>query len=261
MAWLRLDDGFAEHPKVAALSDEDAWRWVRTLLYCARRRDPELPIAVLKRVLGWDDTGIDWLLELGLIDEHAGDKERVTSYVVHDWHVYNAAKTPAERMSDYRDRKYGPNRVRTRGGKRGAYASDVAAPQTGMAASSVTGVTSDEGNARVTTHARDPQPQRTSTTPTVAKDAADADLDFAPRVKAEEGLSTGIELRLARLLSLLGSVDESKVDYMRGAARRLPESVTAGLIELLEGPDGARVRDRTGYAIGTYRRELEARGL
>lgn len=63
------------------------------------------------------------------------------------------------------------------------------------------------------------------------------------------------------MLALLGEVDETKLDYMRGAAARLPESVTAGLVEYLGGVEGSAVRDRTAYVLGSYRHELEARGL
>ena len=29
MSWLRIDDGFAAHPKIAALSDKDLRVWLR----------------------------------------------------------------------------------------------------------------------------------------------------------------------------------------------------------------------------------------
>lgn len=36
MSWLRIDDGFAEHPKVQAVSERARWMHVTALCYCAR---------------------------------------------------------------------------------------------------------------------------------------------------------------------------------------------------------------------------------
>jgi len=36
MSWLRLDDGFAEHPKIQSVSERARWLHVTALCYCAR---------------------------------------------------------------------------------------------------------------------------------------------------------------------------------------------------------------------------------
>ena len=36
MSWLRIDDGFAEHPKVLAVSERARWMHVTALCYCSR---------------------------------------------------------------------------------------------------------------------------------------------------------------------------------------------------------------------------------
>lgn len=36
MSWLRIDDGFAEHPKIQAVSERARWLHVTALCYCAR---------------------------------------------------------------------------------------------------------------------------------------------------------------------------------------------------------------------------------
>lgn len=261
MAWLRLDDGFAEHPKIVALGDEAAWRWVRTLCYCARRRDPRLTGAVLERALGWTAEGVAELVALELLEEH-GDGY----YSVHDWHRYNGARTPAERMRDYRRRLYGEQYgERGHGGRRGQYASDAGGasrPQTRMAASSVTGVTAGEGNANVTTRARDPHPHEDIDHPSELQDPARA----RARARATSPAAPGVlplgtdalhELELARLVSLLPGADAGQVDAVRAYASRVPEAALARVREALEQ---GRARDRVGYVLGALRREAGETG-
>lgn len=241
-AWLRLDDTFAEHPKIVALSLEDAWRWVQTLLYCARRReDGVLSIAQLTRVCGWEDEALDWLLELGLLDEHetSEDGSKVASYRVHDWHVYNGAKSDAERKREERARKYGADYtgkpVDNHGGRRGEYGSVASSHGT------VTGQERDESVSIARAGSPSPSPKNSSTQ-TEAKGAGSDDLAF------------GIELELARLMQAVGDCSEQDRDTIRGLARRSREATVARLRESLEA--GA-VRDRVAYAITTLRNELE----
>jgi len=47
MGWVKLDDGFAEHPKIAAMSDAALALWVTSLAYCNRNlTDGFVPHAV-----------------------------------------------------------------------------------------------------------------------------------------------------------------------------------------------------------------------
>ena len=53
MSWLKLDDGFARHPKVTALTYKDRWTWMAVLCYCARyRTDGYLPANIREHVAG-----------------------------------------------------------------------------------------------------------------------------------------------------------------------------------------------------------------
>lgn len=93
MTWLRLDDGFDQHPKFAGWSVDNRWSWLQVMLYCARfqtkGRLPNdlslMPRTVTKRLLkkavesGWLDPQEDGTL------------------VIHDWAVYNPSPD-AERM-------------------------------------------------------------------------------------------------------------------------------------------------------------------
>jgi hypothetical protein len=101
MGWLRLDDGFAMHPKVAALSDRDYRSWTKVLLYCARyRTQGDVPPKALKEV-GINVKTRQNLLESGLLDI---DDEGFIS--VHDWADFNPPDpTNAERQKRWRERQ------------------------------------------------------------------------------------------------------------------------------------------------------------
>ena len=49
MAWVKIDDGAPEHPKLVDLSDAAMALWIRALCYCARRRNDGLvPVGALR---------------------------------------------------------------------------------------------------------------------------------------------------------------------------------------------------------------------
>jgi hypothetical protein len=51
VTWVKLDDGFADHPKVVGLSDEAFRAFVEGLCYCARQlTDGHIPAAKVKRI-------------------------------------------------------------------------------------------------------------------------------------------------------------------------------------------------------------------
>jgi len=51
MTWVKLDDGFADHPKVAAAGHVAAWVYVAGLCYCSRQlTDGFIPTSVLRRL-------------------------------------------------------------------------------------------------------------------------------------------------------------------------------------------------------------------
>lgn len=108
MSWLRLDDGFASHPKVAGLTDREFRVWVRLLLFCARYRTKgfvDIPV-VLAEVGGLTRPMLDRLKLRGLLDQ-SDDPER-PGLIVHDWLEYNDRPdgdyTAAERQARKRAR-------------------------------------------------------------------------------------------------------------------------------------------------------------
>lgn len=115
MSWIRLDDKFARHPKIAALSDREFRTHIETMCWCADYDTEgvitEGAFAVVKHL---DEKTAKRFIELGIWDEHEGVRS------VHDWKVYNGA-TMEERVEAYlaQNPDASANEVhRTLGGKR-----------------------------------------------------------------------------------------------------------------------------------------------
>lgn len=101
MAWLRIDDGFMEHPKVLALKPRELAVHLRALCYAARRRDPHITPGTIP-ILVATATDVERLVELGLWDVN-GD-----GWVIHDWDEYQPRPlTNSERQTEYRRRNGG----------------------------------------------------------------------------------------------------------------------------------------------------------
>lgn len=95
MSWLRLDDGFAQHPKIARLPRGDRWTWLEVLLYCARYKTAGVVPASIGEVLPKATRSfLGRCSDLGLLDSGEG------GYVVHDWAIYNA-ETLGEKVHAY----------------------------------------------------------------------------------------------------------------------------------------------------------------
>lgn len=102
MSWLRLDDGFADHPKVLELARADRWRWVELLTLVARYRTAG---HVRPGMLRGADIGPKLtakLVELHLLDAHELDGHQ--DYSVHDWADYNPPADPTGRDRQARHR-------------------------------------------------------------------------------------------------------------------------------------------------------------
>lgn len=102
MAWLRIDDGFAQHPKLEGWSPKDKWTLIELFLYCAKHRtDGYVPedLSLLPRAVTH-----------GFLAKatHAGflDRDADGALVVHDWAKYNPSDpTAADRMQRLRARR------------------------------------------------------------------------------------------------------------------------------------------------------------
>lgn len=102
MSWLRIDDGFAFHPKIAALTDRQLRVWLRLLCYCSRQTDPTVDAVVRQEVVGLTLATLKRFVELELLDPSG------SSWEVHDWEKYQPKDlTGAERQARWRSRRNG----------------------------------------------------------------------------------------------------------------------------------------------------------
>ena len=99
MSWLRVDDGFASHPKIAQLSNAEFRVWMRTLCYCARYQDPTIDQVAISEVPGLTPAVVMKFSGLGLVDPMGNGLE------IHDWERYQPKDaTGAERQARWRAR-------------------------------------------------------------------------------------------------------------------------------------------------------------
>jgi hypothetical protein len=94
MAWVRLDDQFADHPKIAAAGPVAGWVYVSGLCYAARYlTDGFVPETIALRFAGSSPEILANLVECSLFDRVNG------GYLIHDFLEYNppASKVKAER--------------------------------------------------------------------------------------------------------------------------------------------------------------------
>ena len=94
MAWVRLDDQFTDHPKLATVGPIAGWVYVSGLCYAARYlTDGFVPETIALRFAGSSPELLEKLVECSLWDKVNG------GYQIHDFLDYNppASKVKAER--------------------------------------------------------------------------------------------------------------------------------------------------------------------
>ena len=94
--WVKLDDNFAEHPKLIKAGPRAGWLHVAALCYCSRQlTDGHIPETALRLLMAGGRVLADRLVEAGLW-EPEGD-----GWHIHDYLDYqpSAAKVRAERQS------------------------------------------------------------------------------------------------------------------------------------------------------------------
>jgi hypothetical protein len=94
MAWVRLDDGYPEHPKVDRVGPSAAWLNVCAWAYCARNlTDGFVPNDRVSRLANVRQTAllVDKLLNAHLWERVEG------GYQVHDYLVYNPSREQVQR--------------------------------------------------------------------------------------------------------------------------------------------------------------------
>lgn len=114
MTWVRLDDGFPDHPKVAAAGPLAAWLYVCGLAYSARLlTDGFIPAAQARRLADVPEAGAlaVRLVEVGLWEVAKG------GYRIHDYLDYQPSaerirhdrEQGARRQAEWRDRHPAPS--------------------------------------------------------------------------------------------------------------------------------------------------------
>lgn len=98
MSWVRLDDQFPDHPKVAGLSNDAFCLHVTAMCWTAKQQtDGKLPLRLLSR-LAWrcQDPAMakDELVTAGVWDIDGED-----GWLIHDYGEYNPTKVTSEELS------------------------------------------------------------------------------------------------------------------------------------------------------------------
>jgi hypothetical protein len=115
VSWIKLDDAFSEHPKIAEAGPIGAWVQIQALCYCARNlTDGFIPYATAQMFglngtehIGISDGGVKGMMEFGR-DCHEIDwpkilvecglwETAVGGYKVHDYLKYNPSKSEVEK--------------------------------------------------------------------------------------------------------------------------------------------------------------------
>jgi hypothetical protein len=97
MSWLKIDDGFLQHPKIMALTDSELRVWMRILCFSAanrRHREGQIHPSDRREIPGLTQTKIGRYIDLNLLEE----TDAPGTLKVHDFHTYNPTdKTATER--------------------------------------------------------------------------------------------------------------------------------------------------------------------
>lgn len=108
MGWVRLDDNFADHPKVIALSDTAFRLYIETLCYSNRQlTDGFIPMAVYLKLSPNDDA--DYLIDAGLWES------AIKGYSIRSYNEYQPTREKVEekrgqakeRLRRYREKQNG----------------------------------------------------------------------------------------------------------------------------------------------------------
>jgi hypothetical protein len=100
MSWLRVDDKFAQHPKVLALTDREFRAHVATLCYCAEYRTDGIVPTSAFRQLGVTSRMAGRFVEVGVWDEEDG------VFCVHNFRKFNPVDpTSPDRKKRWKERQ------------------------------------------------------------------------------------------------------------------------------------------------------------
>lgn len=236
--WLRIDDGFTQHPKITRLTKADRWTWLEILCYVARYRTSGIvPASVGEVIRGATPVFLNRCFELHLLDLSVDGTE---DYLIHDWDDYNGRDPKvlqAERQRKRRDI---------------GVTDAVTSPLQERDESRDESVTHAQARARVP----QPLPQRSNTTPPPGAQSLVAEYVDQCRALGVEPAARAKGQVARHIGELLG--EGQPVETIRGAIgllveRRLhPATLPTLLLEAAAGPrssaKGVSARDIFGMA-------------
>ena len=122
MAWVKIDDQLADHPKIVAAGAVGGWAFVAGLCYCNRfLTNGFIPLAQIEKLAS--DVPMERLCELGLWTKTT--KKGVEGVLVHDYLKYQMSRTDILKAREQSAIRQGRHRNSKRNGKRNAVTSDV----------------------------------------------------------------------------------------------------------------------------------------
>ncbi|KKL71602.1 hypothetical protein LCGC14_2093250 [marine sediment metagenome] len=103
MTWVRLDDGFSDHPKVLVLPSDAIVLHLAGLCYCARQEtDGAIPNHVLTILSRFSSTRTKKLA--GELVQARVWEENGTGYIIHDYLDYNPSHKSLEERREKKRR-------------------------------------------------------------------------------------------------------------------------------------------------------------
>lgn len=173
MAWLKIDDGFTQHPKIVALTRGDRWTWLEVLTYCARyRTGGHVPSAIAEVVRGATPAFLERCFELRLLDPSATGDD---GYEVHDWVIHNGGSITekVQRYLEYHPDASANEVHREVGGSRALVLAEVARIQGNAGTDAGTKPGTETGTSRARVRAR-PVPSLSTTSSSTRPHAPEA---------------------------------------------------------------------------------------
>ena len=113
MAWVKLHDGFPEHPKLEAAGDLAGWLFVCALCYCNRAEtDGFVPDGRVAKLTGLKQPErlAERLVEVGLFDRAEG------GYEIHDYLEFQPSASDLKRQRDQKAERMARWRAKRRNG-------------------------------------------------------------------------------------------------------------------------------------------------
>lgn len=257
MSWVKLDDGFAEHPKVIAAGPLAGWVHVCGLCYCNRNlTDGYVPRAIARRLADFEHVGLETggvpgmvavgvdvdcellveiLVEVGMWEEVEG------GYVIHDYLDYNPSK------EDVLAKRSDLSAKRSEAGKKGAE-SRWNGKRDGKAMA-------NESQVERQTNGPEPVPEpQPVSTPVEAGEEEVLGSTSTEDLLPFSNLEPAAELEITKIVACAIGKDDRSESVIRSYASKLP---LGSLVKVRESARGKPA----GYVVNALKSELREKGL